>query len=112
MIGRTLFRTVRSRLLFAAILIETLMLTLMVGNGLRVLGNSLAEQTQVSSDQFSKVLNAALVTPMAQRDYATVQAVLDESHAVEMLKYLAVLDRRGKRIASSGLAGAEALPEP
>jgi len=43
-----------------------------------------------------------LTAPLAQRDFATLQAVLDESRATEELVYLAVSDRYGARVASSG----------
>jgi signal transduction histidine kinase/HAMP domain-containing protein len=111
--GRPLFlRTVRGRLLLAAICVETVMLTLMVGNGLRVLNNSLIEQTHGYADQLTPVLRAALVTPLAQRDYATLQAILDESHSAAALHYLAVSDNAGKVVAIAGWPKDQPLPQP
>ena len=105
-------RTVRGRLLLAAICVETLMLSLMVGNGLRILDSSLTQQARLHADQLTPVLRAALVTPLAQRDYATLQAILDESHRAEVLDYMAVSDSRGRVVASKGLAAGSVLPEP
>jgi len=103
-------RTVRSRLLLAAILVETVMLTLMVGNGLRVLSSSLETQAEILAEQMVPVLQAALITPLAQRDHATVQAILDESRISNALDYLAVEDVRGKVIAISGWDKGTPLP--
>ncbi len=105
-------RTIRSRLLLAAIVIETLMLAIQIGNSVRLLYASLADQAQMHAEQVAPVLNAALVAPLAQRDYATIQAVLDESHAAQGFTYLAVMDGRGKVVATSGWAAGTALPIP
>ena len=110
MIGRLNFRSVRSRLLVAAVCVEAIMLTLMVANGLRVLGSSMTEQAQIHADQLVPVLHAALITPLEQRDYSTVQAILDESRAGNALDYLAVLDRNDRVIAISGWPQEMALP--
>lgn len=112
MIWRSALGTVRRRLLVAAIGIETLMLALMVGNSLRVLGSSLAAQAQAHVEQLTPVLQAALVTPLAQRDDATVQAILDESHSIQMIEYLAVSDSRGQVVASTGWPVERPLPTP
>jgi len=103
-------RTVRARLLIAAILVETVMLSLMVGNGLRVLSTSLESQAEIQAEQLVPVLQAALITPLAQRDHATVQAILDESRISNALDYLAVEDARHKVIAISGWEIAQPLP--
>ena len=83
-------RTVRSRMLLAAITVEAIMLTLLLSNSLRLLQGSLGEQAENHVAQMAPVLNAALVAPLAQSDYATVQAILDESRAVPGINYLAV----------------------
>ena len=103
-------RTVRSRLLLAAILVETVMLTLLVTNSLRLLQASLATQAESHAAQMAPVLNAALVAPLAQSDYATVQAILNESQAVPGISYLAVIDNRGKLVAISGWPREKPLP--
>jgi len=105
-------RTLRGRLLAAAVCVEALMLTLLVANSVRLLYGSLAEQAQLHASQVSPVLNAALVAPLAQRDYATLQAVLDESRTVGGVEYLAVQDSTGKLAAISGWPRDRALPAP
>jgi signal transduction histidine kinase len=104
--------TVRGRLLFLAIGIEIVMLTILVGNSLRLLHSSMADQVRWQAGQTAAVLNAALTAPLAQRDLATVQAVLDESRLTSGLDYIVVLDRFDKQVASSGWKNETPLPEP
>ena len=78
------------------------MLTLLVSNSLRLQRENLIDQAQLHVRQIAPVLNAALVAPMAQRDYATLQAVLDESRSSQGIVYLILNDSRGKIVAISG----------
>ena len=105
-------RSVRGQLLLLAIAVEALMLTLLVANSLRLLTDNMGSQARRHADQIAPVLIAAILAPMAQRDYATVQAVLDESTATEGIDYLAVSDISGKRLATSGWPVDQALPPP
>lgn len=104
-----LWHTVRGRLLLLAIGVELLMLTLLVFNSARLLHGAMTKQAAWHAKQIAPVLNAALTAPLAQRDFATLQAVLDESRATEELVYLAVSDRHGARVASSGQIDADRL---
>jgi len=106
------FHSVRARLLLAAILVETVMLSLLVGNSLRLMRSALAEQVEQQAQQITPILIAATVAPLAQRDYATVQSVLDESLSHNGVQYLVVLDAQGAQAASSGWPKDRALPEP
>ncbi len=95
-------RTIRGRLLFLAIMVELLMLTILVANSLRLLHGAMTTQARMQAGQMSPVLKAALTAPMAQRDYATVQAVLDESRAAGGVVYITVVDSSGRHVASNG----------
>ena len=106
----TPWRTVRGRLVLAALLVEFVMLGIMVGNSLRLLRDEMGDQSREQAEQIAPVLSAALVAPMAQFDYATVQAVLDESHAVRGIDYLAVKDSSGAIVATSGWPITSPLP--
>ena len=74
----SLWHTVRGRLLFLAIGIEMLMLTILVTNSLRLLHGSMTSQARLQAEQMHPVISAALTAPLAQRDYATVQAIINE----------------------------------
>jgi len=106
------WKTLRGRMLAAAMVVEAIMLTLLVANSVRLLYGSLAEQAKLHAEQVAPVLNAALVAPLAQRDYATLQAVLDESRSTGGVLYLAVADSKGKLVATSGWPQDRSLPAP
>jgi signal transduction histidine kinase/CheY-like chemotaxis protein len=106
------FKTMRSRLLLAAILIEVVMLTLLVANSLRLMEAFMAAQVEQHARQITPILIAATVAPVAQRDFATVQSVLDESLSQNGVLYLVVVDSQGNRVASSGWPASRQLPLP
>ncbi len=103
-------RSIRGRLLLLAVAIEAVMLTLLVANSLRLLTDHMGTQARRHAEQIAPVLIAAILAPMAQHDYATVQAVLDESAAVSGIEYLAVSDSSGRRLAGSGWPDNKPLP--
>ncbi len=102
----------RGRLLLLALTVEVLMLTILVFNSLRVQHRAMADQARVQADQFHPVLEAALTAPLAQRDFATVQAVINESRTAGGVDYIVVVDRYDKRAGASGWPAEKALPEP
>jgi signal transduction histidine kinase len=104
------FRSVRSRLLLAAVVVEAVMLSLLVHNSLRLMNEYMVEQVELHSLQIVPILTAATVAPLAQRDYATVQSVLDESLSPKGVQYLVVVDAQGNRVAGSGWPHEKALP--
>jgi signal transduction histidine kinase/DNA-binding response OmpR family regulator len=105
-----LFRSFRGRLLLTAILVEAAMLTVMVFNSVRLMNEYLFEQVELQSREIVPILTAAVIAPLTQRDYATVQSVLDESISRKGVRYLAVIDSQGNRVASSGWPPERALP--
>ena len=103
-------RSVRARFLLAAVVVEAVMLTLLVTNSLRLMNSYLVEQVEQHARQITPILSAATVAPLAQRDYATVQSVLDESLSQKGVSYLVVVDTQNNRVASSGWPVNEPLP--
>jgi signal transduction histidine kinase/HAMP domain-containing protein len=70
----------------------------------------MGEQAREQAEQIAPVLSAALVAPLAQYDYATVQAILNESQAIRGIDYLAVTDSTGTIVATSGWPSGKPLP--
>ena len=103
-------QTVRGRLLLLAVVIELLMLTILVANSQRLLHGAMSTQARLQAEQMHPVLQAALTAPMAQRDYATVQAVIDESRSAGGVDYITVVDASGTRVASNGWPDGRPLP--
>jgi signal transduction histidine kinase/ActR/RegA family two-component response regulator len=104
-------RSVRARFLLAAVVVEAVMLTLLVTNSLRLMNSYLVEQVEQHARQITPILSAATIAPLAQRDYATVQSVLDESLSKKGVNYLVVVDSQGNRVASSGWPMDKPLPQ-
>ena len=106
------WNTVRGRLLILAIGIEMLMLTILVFNSLRLQHDAMTDQARSQAEQYHPVLKAALTAPLAQHDYATVQAVINESRTAGKVQYIVVVDPTGKWAGSSGWTADRPLPEP
>ena len=105
-------RTVRGRLILMALTVQTLMLIVMVFNGIRTLQYSMTKQTLQEVSRITPVLNAALRAPLIQQDTETVKAVLDESRATEGIDYAVVVQKSGLRLAASGWPADRSLPRP
>lgn len=107
-----LLHSMRGKLLTVAIVVEAVMLTLIVANSLRLLNDHMGQQAERHVQEMAPILIAAITAPLAQRDYATVQAVLEESEATDGITYLALTGNDGKLLASSGWPVHEPLPTP
>jgi len=86
------------------------MLTLLVSNSIRLMNKYMVEQVEQHARQITPILAAATLAPLVQRDYATVQSVLDESLSQDGVNYLVVLDAQGNRVASSGWSSVDSPP--
>ncbi|HIJ94322.1 MAG TPA: response regulator [Desulfuromonadales bacterium] len=104
--------TVRGQLLLLAVGVEIVMLSILVLNSLRLQHGAMTNQARSQAQQFYPVLGAALTAPLAQRDFATVQAIIDESRTAGEVVYIIVEDRTGKRVGSSGWPADKAIPAP
>ena len=89
----------RTRLLIAGLLLQLLALALMAGAGIALVDRHLVRELDLRVGQFGPFMNAALATPMAQRDYASVAAILDESRQDRGFAYLEVQDPAGRILA-------------
>ena len=98
--GRT---SLRSRLVAIGASVLLLALGLVTWSTTLLVSTHLESELQLRSRQLRPLLNSALAVPMAQRDYASVAAILLESQAAPDLVYLRVFDSGGRLIASEGL---------
>lgn len=104
-------KTLRSKLVLSALLIELCMLSLLIANSVRITTETYTEQVQTAMDQLVPVLNAALVSPMVQQDWSSVHAILEESAHLKSMDYLAVTLPDGNSIARVGWPENKPLPE-
>lgn len=92
----------RTRLLIAGLFLQITALGLMGAAGIALVDRHLEREFEQRVRQFGPFMNAALATPMAQRDYASVAAILVESRKDRGFVYLEVRDPAGRAIASEG----------
>jgi PAS domain S-box-containing protein len=100
------------KLSLAGLLIQALMLGLLVYGNLHLTEDELISKTRLRVDSAIPLLNAALATPLMQRDYNGLIEILSEARGNDAYVYLALLDLEGRRIASSGIAEEQSLPQP
>lgn len=87
------------------------MLSLLVANSVRLIQTSLNNQGIARAEEIRPLLNAALSGPLAQRDYGTMQEILNEIQSRNGIAYLAVFDNSDKLIAANGWNAKHPLPE-
>ena len=95
----------RTRLLIVGLLLQVVALGLMALAAMALVDEHLRRETQQRIEQFGPFMNAALATPMAQRDYASVAAILVESRQARGFEFLIVTDASGRMIAQDGEPG-------
>ena len=101
----------RTRLLIAGLLLQLLALGLMAAAGIALVDRHLDGEVDLRVRQFGPFMNAALAAPMAQRDYASVAAILTESRQDSGFVYLWVQDPAGRTIAHEGVKPASTQPD-
>ncbi|PWV60601.1 putative bifunctional diguanylate cyclase/phosphodiesterase [Plasticicumulans acidivorans] len=106
----SLWRALGTRLVVASLLVELLMLALLVCNAWRVTEEGLLEQSRLRMQEVGTLLAAALAAPLAERDYVTLQELLDAVRRRDGLSYLVLLDADGRQVAAAGWNTQEALP--
>lgn len=104
-----LIHSLRFKLVATAVAVEVVMLALLAANTVRLVENSLVEQTTVRMYELATLLNISLSTPLVQRDFATAQSILDENRHGD-INYLVLFDSDGRLIAASGWNTRQPLP--
>jgi len=92
----------RCRLILAGVGLLTLTMVAFSTVASLIVDRYLREQLEEAAMQQRVLLGAALLAPMLQRDYATVEAVIRESRAVRGVDYIAAFDRQQQLVASDG----------
>jgi signal transduction histidine kinase/ActR/RegA family two-component response regulator len=93
---------VRGNLVVIAVVVAIASTSLLTWSSTRLIDGYLRSELQARASEYRLLLTTALGAPLAQQDYATVQAILAESCQAGGLDYVAVDDPAGRRIASSG----------
>ena len=103
------YRSLRFKLVAAAITVELLMLSALLINSFRLLDKAVESQTQARLEAISPLLDAALAGRVFQRDHAEVKAILHRltSSQLTEIRYICILDPSGNVIATSGTHDAD-----
>ena len=105
-----LFRSLRFRLVLASVVVEFIMLSLLVGNSVRVMEFHLIKQAEVRLREIEPLLNASLAAPLAQRDFGAIDEVLSQAISKNGIVYLVLMDNQGKVMSSEGWPTGTPLP--
>lgn len=99
-----------AKLTLAGILVGAAMLSALLTWIIAQAEHELQQRAEQHVETLVPLLNAALSGSLMQRDYAELQAILDEARSAQSFAYLVLLDRNGRQVAGSGLAPNQPLP--
>lgn len=102
--------SIRIKLVLVALAAQLAVLVVLVANSMRVIEDAVVEQAVQRVSQIKLLMNAALVAPLAQRDHAALQKILEQAVREENFSYLVLKDRQGKVVAAAGWDLATPLP--
>ena len=111
-LSKFLPNTVRSRLLWLAVLVQVVMLAVLIGRTTFIFEEGLLAQTEACVGRLSPALEAALIAPLLQEDVATIQSILNLAARAPGVVYLGVEDPAGVLLASVGWPKGQVFPEP
>ncbi len=97
-------RSLRFRLVAAAITVELIMLGVLLANSYRLVTDALESQTSSRLEALTPLLNATLAGYLFQRDHSEINGILKElvaSRATD-IRYMVVLDNQKRLVASIG----------
>ncbi len=105
-------QSLRLRLLMVSVVVEMVMLTLLVANGARLIHDHLTRNTMVRLAAQEASFNITLAGQLAERDYASIQSILEGWSAGKSITYMLVVDAAGRVVAFTGRNPTEPLLEP
>jgi len=105
--------SLRAKFILAGVIVEVCMLVLLLINTQRLIGESVDHQTRARIETTRPLLNAALSTPLFERDYAAIndmlRALVDSQDSD--VRYIVVRDERDVVFASIGVEDSALLPD-
>lgn len=102
--------SLRTRLIAAGGLVQLAAAAVLQLGSIGLLERTLSAQAADQTRQVGTLLDQAIAAPLAQRDYATLQQTLDLVRNDDPIRYLVLLDHRGKLVVASGWEPTRPLP--
>ncbi|WP_338416164.1 diguanylate cyclase [uncultured Sphaerotilus sp.] len=102
--------SLRTKLITAGGLVQLAAAAVLQLGSIGLLERTLSAQAADQTRQVGTLLDQAIAAPLAQRDYATLQQTLDLVRNDDPIRYLVLLDHRGKLVVASGWEPNRPLP--
>lgn len=104
-------KSLRLKLVLASVIVELVMLTILLGNSLRIVNSSIDHQAVIKKESITPLLDSALSIPLFERDPATLHELLKKltEHKNSEFIYISVYDDHGNIFSEikSEIKGAE-----
>ncbi|MEJ2439901.1 MAG: EAL domain-containing protein [Gammaproteobacteria bacterium] len=104
-------RSLRLKLILASVVVELIMLTILVLNSQHQMQKGLLAQSHLRLEEVKHLINTALAPPLVQRDYASLQEIMDKSRSGQGIVYMVLFDETNTPIVASGTRLKTPLPE-
>jgi diguanylate cyclase (GGDEF)-like protein/PAS domain S-box-containing protein len=106
------WKSIRTKLVIVTIAVEVTMLGLLLANSLRLLNQTLQDQTNARLEAVTPLLNASLSTRLFERDHAAIREILTQLLKSKLadFKYIVVYDNRHDVYAQAGDVSVEQMP--
>lgn len=98
--------SLRYRLTLAALSVEAVMLSFLIGNGVQLTTQALQKQAEYRVAETAKTLEAALLAPLAQQDGAGVRDIIESLRRDDGLKMIEVRDNSNRVVHQTGSSSA------
>lgn len=98
------YRSIRFKLISAAVLVEAVMLSLLLANSYRLVSEALDSQTRSRLTALTPLLTASLAGRVFQRDHSEINAILKQLIGSKLteIRYIVVFDRDNVVMGSAG----------
>lgn len=95
-------RSLRIKLALTSTLVEIIMLAFLIGNSASIATQALEDQTRYRVQELIPLLNASLASPLVERDYATLDEILNQVVRKGGIEYLGITDEDQNLVAEVG----------
>jgi len=99
--------SLRYKLTLAALAVEAVMLSFLIGNGVQLTRQALQEQADHRVQELAEILSVALLAPLSQQDDASVRDIAESVRHDSGLKMIEVRDSRNRIVHLTGNGGGE-----
>ena len=102
--------SLRGKLIVACVCLMSLSAGLLFVANRQILQYTLSKQSGYQAEQVATLLKQSIAIPLAQRDYAVLQQILERLVSAESISYIVLFDHRGRNVASAGWGANTPLP--